>query len=453
MSSETPTNTNKNSGTSSNNSSVPAIQRPPNMTDALAQAFAQINQLNSSQLSGSQLYGLSPKPETVNVADSVYTIASITSPITRTLTVDAINQGDTPLSGYVVNIYDQTGNTLLYTGTTPYNVTLNKGQTYVVEPGDFSPCYFSNWNDNLSAARYRSVTITANTTLTAAYTCSGGTGGGPTSVGIILPLYVYPSGSSSWAATVAAAANYPNIPILIIVNPGNGPISLTSPQTGADPNWTTMLTNFLKYPNVTMIGYIDSAYGSKAAGSGSTVYTGSNTDTIRTEANSYNAWYSSFIKGFFIDDVGESPWTASYATNIASALNAAIPGSYIVGNPGASLTGLPSPAAQYIGVFNNWCVFEDDETIATFSANDVTSTAATGAPGYAASNFSYITYGYPSWTTAMANNLVNSMADVVWLNFGGGSSPGSAGGSPYAFDGQSTSYLTNMLSTLAANGG
>src|SRR2546428_11097492 len=42
------------------------------------------------------------------------------------------------------------------------------------------------------------------------------------SSGIVIPLYTYPT-DGSWAATFQARSPHPNVPIITLINPSNGP--------------------------------------------------------------------------------------------------------------------------------------------------------------------------------------------------------------------------------------
>ena len=92
----------------------------------IAQQAQQVQQLNSVNLSGAQLLGLSPQSESVIIADSVYTVASIPSATMRTLTVQTFNSAGTGINGYTINIYDHLGN-LAKTGPSPLAVSLPTG--------------------------------------------------------------------------------------------------------------------------------------------------------------------------------------------------------------------------------------------------------------------------------------------------------------------------------------
>ncbi|HJT10074.1 MAG TPA: hypothetical protein VJ771_04755 [Candidatus Nitrosotalea sp.] len=93
------------------------------------------------------------------------------------LTVNAEDQNGNALTGYAIELDDNTG-TLLDTGYSPAVFTLNAGQDYQVSPDDFGSCTFNHWADISSTDNPRTISITADTTITAVYDCGTGSGGG-----------------------------------------------------------------------------------------------------------------------------------------------------------------------------------------------------------------------------------------------------------------------------------
>jgi hypothetical protein len=88
---------------------------------------------------------------------------------TSQLTVNSQDTGGNTLTGYYVALYS--GGTLQNTGYTPAIFNLVDGQTYVVEVGNYGSCNFNNWSDTGSTNPSRSITISANTQITAVYNC------------------------------------------------------------------------------------------------------------------------------------------------------------------------------------------------------------------------------------------------------------------------------------------
>src|SRR5260370_37887542 len=75
------------------------------------------------------------------------------------------------------------------------------------------------------------------------------------STGVVIPLYWYPD--SEWTAIIQARATYPNVPIIAIVNPNNGPGS------SSDPNYVSGIHN-MQAVGLTGISIDSTLYGNNA---------------------------------------------------------------------------------------------------------------------------------------------------------------------------------------------
>lgn len=154
-----------------------------------------------------------------------------------------------------------------------------------------------------------------------------------TSMFILLPLYIYPGTSASaWSNVTAAIAAYPTVQWQVIINPNSGPGTASFPS---DPNYITGISNLNKYPNVITLGYIDTAYASRAYSS------------VASDIDVYAKWTSYTkanisIGGIFFDDVvGADAATNSILTyyhNISTYVYATVPSTVtpVVFNPGAA---------------------------------------------------------------------------------------------------------------------
>lgn len=85
------------------------------------------------------------------------------------LTVKGADTSGNPLSGLYVNLAK--GNATVATGYTPFAFSVESGTTYTVAVSDYQGKVFDHW-DNGSANRTRTVTLSADTTLTAYYKTS-----------------------------------------------------------------------------------------------------------------------------------------------------------------------------------------------------------------------------------------------------------------------------------------
>jgi hypothetical protein len=101
--------------------------------------------------------------------NEAYQYVKVSAPSTTSITIDSVNSGDTPITGYYTVLYDQNGTTGLQDGFTPVTFTdLYVQGVYVVQPQDYGGCTFSHWQDTGSTTRGRVVTAHGQT-LTAVY--------------------------------------------------------------------------------------------------------------------------------------------------------------------------------------------------------------------------------------------------------------------------------------------
>src|SRR6267143_1422124 len=75
----------------------------------------------------------------------------------------------------------------------------------------------------------------------------------PSSTGIVIPLYAYPT-DSTWATAIQVHNAHPNVPMIVVVDPttsGSGP--------SIDQNYVSGIHN-LQAAGITVLGYIDTIY-------------------------------------------------------------------------------------------------------------------------------------------------------------------------------------------------
>src|SRR5882762_6634510 len=143
--------------------------------------------------------------------------------------------------------------------------------------------------------------------------------------GVVVPLYIYPD--STWTTIALTAKANPNVPIIAIINPNNGPGS------SSDPTYLAAVQN-LQSSGVTVLGYVATGYGNNAISS------------EESQINKYHSWYN--IDGIFFDEMSNTAGYESYY----STLNSFVKSNgmtYTMGNPGTSV---PS---SYIGILDNLC--------------------------------------------------------------------------------------------------
>src|SRR3989449_8451971 len=76
------------------------------------------------------------------------------------------------------------------------------------------------------------------------------------SSGVVIPLYTYPT-DGSWAATLQARNAHPNVPIIAVINPNNGP------GGSSDSNYVQGVKSF-QAAGIIVLGYVATGYASHA---------------------------------------------------------------------------------------------------------------------------------------------------------------------------------------------
>ncbi len=145
--------------------------------------------------------------------------------------------------------------------------------------------------------------------------------------GAIVPLYTDPG--PVWDALAAAIAQTPDLPFAVILNPNSGAGSARNEE------YVCALPAF-SFPNVTLYGYIDTAYGKRDSA------------VIAAEIDNWKSWYG--IDAIFFDDVasGEDDYYERLCTDArARGVRA------LIGNPG---TVVASDTARH---FDTVVVYED----------------------------------------------------------------------------------------------
>lgn len=188
------------------------------------------------------------------------------------------------------------------------------------------------------------------------------------SVGILIPLYSYPSDSASWVAVISAKKANSSVPVAAIINPDSGPGS------AIDPNYVRG-TAQLKAAGITAFGYIHTSYGKASIAS------------LEAQMSQCAQWYGP--SGMFFDEMANTPGFESYyatLTRYAKSLGMTI----TIGNPGTDT--IPS----YIGTVNTLVIYEKSG----YPSFDFLSGGWHAL--YSPSNFAFIAYGVSSLNKATA---------------------------------------------------
>jgi len=214
----------------------------------------------------------------------------------------------------------------------------------------------------------------------------------------LVPAYFYPTwwSGSPWDGLNAAAGQ---IPIEAIMNPASGP------GTSVNPDYTVAVTE-LQAAGGTVIGYVATGYGSRAAAD------------VLSDVQSYITWYG--VNGIFLDQMGNQDGNLDYVSVYTSikalAASNGIP-LHVVGNPGIPFTQVEA----YLAAADTLVIFEGplqntDPTAASFKSYP-NKGPYTGLPlwfeNYSPSQIANIVYSVPS-----ALPTVTSIFKAVGYNAG-----------------------------------
>jgi hypothetical protein len=115
-------------------------------------------------------------------------------------------------------------------------------------------------------------------------------GATPVRSGVAIPLYNYPD--STWTTIAQGAKANPNVPILTIINPSNGPGS------SSDPTYLAGVQN-LQSSGVTVLGYVATGYATSSY---------SSTSNVESQISQYKTWYNA--DGIFFDEMSNTRGTS-----------------------------------------------------------------------------------------------------------------------------------------------
>ena len=219
-------------------------------------------------------------------------------------------------------------------------------------------------------------------------------------VGIVIPLYSYPT-SAAWTGVIQAKASYPNVPFIAVVSPDSGPGSYQ------DPNFLQGIRS-LQGAGVKVLGYVDTAYGS---------------DSLSSVESSVSLWKSLYAPdGIFFDEMSNVPGLEGYYSTLGSYVHSSGM-SISMGNPGTSVPD------SYIGTLDILNVFE---------SGYYPSLSFITYPGYPAADFALMSYGVGLDTSYIAG----ASGLVSWVYLTDGTVP-----NPYS---TLPSYFSSEVATLSS---
>src|SRR2546422_1730765 len=196
--------------------------------------------------------------------------------------------------------------------------------------------------------------------------------------GVVIPLYTYPT-DGTWAATLQARSAHPNVPIIAVINPSDGP------GGSSDPNYVQGVKNF-QAAGVIVLGYVATGYASHAM---------SNLDA---QINSY--WNLYRVDGIFFDEMANNQGNENYYSTLNTYVKS-LGMTMTMGNPGTSTL------KSYVGTLDSIIIYESAGTPSlSYPAS------ATFYPSYSKSNFGFLAYSVPSLDTSFETS---TSTYVQWM--------------------------------------
>src|SRR2546428_9241180 len=205
------------------------------------------------------------------------------------------------------------------------------------------------------------------------------------SSGIVIPLYTYPT-DGSWAATFQARSAHPNVPIITVINPSNGP------GGSSDLNYVQGVKTF-QAAGIIVLGYVATGYASHLMSS------------LESQIGSYKNWYS--VSGIFFDEMSNVQGNENYYSTLNTYVKS-LGMTMTMGNPGTSMPN------SYIGTLDSLCIFEQSglPTLSYLSSYS----------GHPKSNFAYIGLSVSLLNTAF-EAASSQYAGWIYITNAGGGNP------------------------------
>jgi len=197
-------------------------------------------------------------------------------------------------------------------------------------------------------------------------------------VGLIVPLYEYPS--ADWATLASLKQEYFVVPIIVIINPDSG--------AGAsyDPTYAAYV-RMLQMSNIVVYGYVATGYGKVASG------------YVEASMIQYSDWYH--VGGIFLDEMqgGMLGYQAYYGNLTAYAHSI---GLKTIANPGTSVI------CSYIHTVDSLTI-DESQGLPTLSF------LSTASCGDTASNFNFISYGVGALPSQTWLDSTAQYVSYVWI--------------------------------------
>jgi hypothetical protein len=250
-------------------------------------------------------------------------------PTTYTLAVSSADMAGGAMNGYYTTI--AAGGATVRAGFTSLSHVGNAGATYSVTVSDYGTRVFDHW-ENGSTARTRTLTLDANTAITAHLRDTAPPPPPPPPVpdpdpspiadlipktGVFVALYMWPGGSGDdhWQKVIDEKTKHPSVPIVAAFNPSSGPGNNKDPTIAS---WV----NKLKQAGVIAIGYTYDDYGARSLAA------------LKADADKYKNWYNA--DGLFIDEFTNKAGFENHYSSV-TAYAKSIGMKMTMGNPGTDV--------------------------------------------------------------------------------------------------------------------
>src|SRR2546426_10814653 len=141
---------------------------------------------------------------------------------------------------------------------------------------------------------------------------SNAVGSNPT--GLVIPLYTDPS-TGTWAAVLNAKLSHLSVPMIVVINPNNGP------GTYPEPGYLAGIKAF-QAAGISVLGYMATGYAKTYIG------------LVQHDLYAYWSWYA--LDGIMFDEMSDSMMDQGYYATL-NAYVKQIGMTYTMGNPGTSV--------------------------------------------------------------------------------------------------------------------
>lgn len=157
-------------------------------------------------------------------------------------------------------------------------------------------------------------------------------------VGLLVPLYEYPTGTvatADWTALIAAVDAHPLLPFYVVVNDGNGPPYSPNPPASM-PDWAQWIDALNSRSNAKTIGYVYTSQSTRAYSDLTAAVDQYASWTTSAGFTTNTSRYNIRIDGIFFDEIDTVPTKLTNNTQLTNYAKSAFAarGGPIVLNPG-----------------------------------------------------------------------------------------------------------------------